>query len=49
MVKELRLLKIVVLDKFVAGGIIASFIEGFRHCSQTQEGAHVYFKLDRLS
>jgi hypothetical protein len=52
MVKELRLLKIVVPDEFMARGHycqIASFIVGFHHCSQTQEGAHVYFGLDRLS
>jgi DUF1680 family protein len=28
---------------------IASVMEGFHHCSQTQEGAHVYFELDHLS
>jgi hypothetical protein len=28
---------------------IASFMKGFRHCSQTQEDAYVYFGLDRLS
>jgi hypothetical protein len=51
-VKKLRLLKIAVPDEFVAGGHycqIASFMEGFHNYSQTQEGAHVYFGLDRLS
>jgi hypothetical protein len=52
MVKKLRLLKIAVPNEFVAGGHycqIASFMEGFHNYSQTQEGAHVYFGLDRLS
>jgi hypothetical protein len=52
MVKELGLLKIVVPDEFVAGGIIAKLPPSWRqfhHCSQTQEGAYVYFRLDRLS
>jgi hypothetical protein len=52
MMKKLALLKIVVPDEFVIGGIIAkiaSFMEGFCHCSETQEGAHVYFRLDCLS
>jgi hypothetical protein len=43
MVKELELLKIIVPDEFVVGGIIAKLLPSWR------DTIHVYFRLESLS
>jgi hypothetical protein len=50
-VKEVELLKIIVPDEFVVGGIfqITSIMEGFHHYSETHEDSHVYLRLDCIS
>jgi hypothetical protein len=51
MVKELILLKIVVPDDFVAGALLPNYLHhrGISSLLSNTRGAHVYFRLDRLS
>jgi hypothetical protein len=50
-VKELRLLKIVVPDEFVVGGIIVKLSPSWRDFTTAlkHKRVHIYFGLDRLS
>jgi hypothetical protein len=48
MVKELRLLKIVVLDEFVAGGIIAKLPPSWRDFTTTLKHKRVYMSISDL-
>jgi hypothetical protein len=48
-VKEPELLKIVVPDEFVDGGIIAKLLPSWSDFATTQEDSHIYLILDCVS